>query len=121
MVRARWLRAVLLKQWLRRRSNMNKSINKSIADIGRAAPTPTFTTTPINTDLNKSINKSIADIVRAASTPTFTTTPINTDLREPRGSYSPGSRKTKDYSTESEVEMKKGGLVKKKTITKKKK
>jgi len=51
----------------------------------------------------------------------FTTTPINTDLREPRGSYSPGSRKTKDYSKESEVEMKKGGLVKKKTTMKKKK
>lgn len=55
-----------------------------------------------------------------APAPALTTTPINTDLREPRGSYQPGSRKTKDYSKESEVEMKKGGLVKKKTTKKKK-
>jgi hypothetical protein len=56
-----------------------------------------------------------------APTPVLTTTPINTDLREPRGSYVPGSRKIKDYTTESEAAMKKGGLIKKKTITKKKK
>jgi hypothetical protein len=56
-----------------------------------------------------------------APTPTLTTTPINVDLREPRGSYVPGSRKTKDYTTESEAAMKKGGLVKKKATTKKKK
>ena len=56
-----------------------------------------------------------------APAPALTTTPINTDLREPRGSYRPSTRKTKDYTTESEVGMKKGGLVKKKTTMKKKK
>jgi hypothetical protein len=56
-----------------------------------------------------------------APTPALTTTPINVDLREPRGSYRPSTRKTKDYSTEGEVGMKKGGLVKKKTTMKKKK
>jgi hypothetical protein len=56
-----------------------------------------------------------------AKTPVLTTTPINTDLREPRGAYRPGTRKTKNYAEEEPQAMKKGGLVKKKTITKKKK
>jgi len=56
-----------------------------------------------------------------APAPTLTTTPINVDLRDPRGAYRPGTRKTKNYAEEEPQAMKKGGLVKKKTVTKKKK
>jgi len=56
-----------------------------------------------------------------APAPTLTTTPINVDLRDPRGAYRPGTRKTKNYAEEEPQAMKKGGLVKKKATTKKKK
>ncbi len=56
-----------------------------------------------------------------AKAPELTTTPINVGLRVPRGAYSPGSRKTKNYAEEEPQAMKKGGLVKKKATTKKKK
>lgn len=56
-----------------------------------------------------------------APAPTLTTTPINVDLRDPRGTYRPGTRKTKNYAEEEPQAMKKGGLVKKKTTMKKKK
>ena len=77
-----------------------KPVLLSSKSFGRATPAPTPAPAPA---------------------PALTTTPINTDLREPRGSYRPSTRKTKDYTTESEVGMKKGGLVKKKTTMKKKK
>ena len=56
----------------------------------------------------------------SAKTPALTTTPINVGIRPPRGAYTPGSRKTKNYEEEETQAMKKGGLVKKKTKTKKK-
>lgn len=46
--------------------------------------------------------------------PVLTTTPINVDLRDPRGSYRPGTRKTRNYAEEEQQAMKRGGLVKKK-------